>query len=169
MTIKNKDVLIEAMADLLMQYDKDLNKYQTDVYLYLDGEGNGALEEFQNVGGNSWKDDDHFTIYSDHEHYDTMYDWYTEAEDLAWGLGMEWEELKEEVLDWLVEEGAIEPEDIDDYEYEPIYAEVLYYIKENESYVDELKEQYDAEIDANRSDYIKKAIEIIEKAEEEMV
>lgn len=166
MTIKNKDALIEAMADLLMQYDKDLNNYQTDVYLYLDGEGNGTLEEFQNVGGNSWKNDDHITIYSDQEHYGTMYNWYTESCDLAWGLGMEWEELRQEVREWLLEEGAIEPEDMD--EYEPDYDETLEYIKENESYIDKLQEKFDAEIDANRSDYISEAIEIIEDAEEDL-
>ena len=166
MTIKNKDALIEAMADLLMQYDKDLNKYQTDVYLYLDGEGNGTLDEFVNVGGNSWKNDDHITIYRDHEHYDTMFDWYTEAEDLAWGIGKEWDDLRNEVVEWLLAEGAIEPDEVE--ECEPDYNEVLDYIKENESYVDELQEQYEAEIDANRIDYVNKAIKIIEEAEEDL-
>jgi hypothetical protein len=167
MKVNNRAELIEELAKMLQQYDKDLNKYQTDVYLYIDENGNGTLDEFVNVGGNSWKNDDHITIYSDQEHYETMYDWYTESGDLAWGLGMEWEELKQQVLDWLVEEGAIEPEDIDDYDYEPEYAEVLDYIKENDSYVEQLTELYEAEIDANMSDYMQRAEDIFYKNEEE--
>ena len=71
--IKNYDEIRENLADMLVQFDKDANTdYQTDVYLYYDEkEKTARLDTFVNVGGNSWLNDDHKTIYTDKEHYNS--------------------------------------------------------------------------------------------------
>lgn len=70
--IKNREELIEQLADMMIDLDAEGNLYQTDIYLYVDDEGNGTLDTYQNVGGNSWLDDDHITIYSDMPHYNDI-------------------------------------------------------------------------------------------------
>lgn len=60
---QNYDKLIEAIIAL----EKSDPKYQVDLYLYPDG----STDEFVNVGGNSWLNDDHIKIYScNHEYWD---------------------------------------------------------------------------------------------------
>ena len=73
LTIKNREEIVDKLVDMLVQFDKDCNSYQTDVYLYYDKENQSAeLDTFVNVGGNSWLNDDHYTIYSQF-HPDYMY------------------------------------------------------------------------------------------------
>lgn len=72
--ITNRAEIVAGLAAMLRQFDIDLNAYQTDVYLYRNEDGTATLDTFVNVGGNSWLDDDHTTIYIDKQHYDTVYD-----------------------------------------------------------------------------------------------
>ena len=54
-TIKNREEIVDKLVDMLVQFDKDCNSYQTDVYLYYDKENQTAeLDTFVNVGGNSY-------------------------------------------------------------------------------------------------------------------
>ena len=78
--ITNQEQIINELADFLFMFDVNLNEYQTDVYLYIDDNGVGSLNLFCNVGGNSWIDDDHYTLYSDKQHFETPFDSYTKEE-----------------------------------------------------------------------------------------
>ena len=80
--IKNRAEIVAELAELLKQFDIDLNEYQTDVYLYLNEDGTATLDTFVNVGGNSWLNDNHTTIYIDKQHYNTIYDSFEDAADL---------------------------------------------------------------------------------------
>ena len=99
MTIKNYNEVVSALAALLMQFDKDLNQYQTDVYLYYNEEEQTAeLDTFVNVGGNSWLNDDHYTIYSDKEHYtDRFGDYFQTEQEFADALEMSFDDLSKAV------------------------------------------------------------------------
>lgn len=97
--IKNLDEIIDNLSEMLFKFDLDLNSYQTDVYLYLDEDGNGRLDEFVNVGGNSWLDDDHITIYTDKEHYNSIFDGYDTIGSLADAIEIPFDELKKRVME----------------------------------------------------------------------
>lgn len=63
--IININDLVSELAVILRKFEIDLNPYQTDVYFYYDADAKiGRLETFINVGGHSWINDDHVTIYS---------------------------------------------------------------------------------------------------------
>lgn len=98
--ITNSEEIISQLVDLLMQFDLELNHYQTDVYLYVteneDGTITGNLDTFVNVGGNSWLNDDHFTIYRDKEHFDDFLDYWQSIEEIAAELEISAEDLKTE-------------------------------------------------------------------------
>ena len=75
--LTNADELRDELISYLKYFDKEENKYQTDLYLYVDTETNtGTLYEFVNVGGNSWLNDDHYILYIDKPHYETWEDIY---------------------------------------------------------------------------------------------
>lgn len=160
-SITNREEIVERLAELLMQFDKELNSYQTDVYMYIDEEtGAATLDTFVNVGGNSWLDDDHITIYTDKEHFDSMYDYYCNDGDFADALGMEHTELQKEVVQHLIASGEI------DEGYKPDWHEIKEYIETRKDYVEKLTECYYNSIDEMHSDYIDRAEEIVRYAEE---
>lgn len=164
-TITNREEIVEKLAELLMQFDKDLNSYQTDVYMYIDEEtGAATLDTFVNVGGNSWLNDDHTTIYTDKEHFDSMYDYYCNNGDFAEALDMEHTELQNEVAQHLANIGGIGADEVEN--YEPDWYEIREYIKTREDYVEKLTECYYNSIEDMRSEYINRAEDIIELAEE---
>ena len=72
MIIKNHDQVVERLTQIIVNFQKRLNGFQTDVYGYLNKDGTIRLETFINVGGNSWKNDGHILVYSDYEHTDDM-------------------------------------------------------------------------------------------------
>ena len=72
MIIKNHDQVVERLTQIIVNFQKRLNAFQTDVYGYLNKDGTIRLETFINVGGNSWKNDGHILVYSDYEHTDDM-------------------------------------------------------------------------------------------------
>lgn len=93
-TLKNREAIVEELAEMLKKFDMQLNAYQTDVYLYYDEEKQTAeLDTFINVGGRSWLNDDHCTIYADCEHYETDFDFFDNLGDLADAVGIQEEEL----------------------------------------------------------------------------
>lgn len=69
MELKNYDELIPQIARMMLEHDKAHTCYQEDIYLYVDENGTGTLKLFQNVGGNSWLDDDHYTLHCLPERY----------------------------------------------------------------------------------------------------
>lgn len=99
-TIINYEQIIEQLATMLRQFDVDLNSYQTDVYMYVDDNGVASLDTFVNVGGNSWLDDDHITIYSDREHHDDIYDYFDTIEYLCEAAGIKIDSDLFADMDW---------------------------------------------------------------------
>lgn len=90
-TLKNYDEVRETLIETIADLETRKNRYQTDIYLYIDENGRGTIDTFANVGGNSWLNDDHITIYTDREHYETKLD------DLQNGDGRG-------AWDWLIDE-----------------------------------------------------------------
>ncbi len=69
MNIKNRAEVLAQLVEILKDFDKCMNEYQTDVYAYYnDATETVELDTFVNVGGNSWLNDDHITIYTDTEY-----------------------------------------------------------------------------------------------------
>lgn len=67
--LKNRAEIVAELAKMLREFDLELNPYDTDVYLYYDETKKTAeLDTFVNPSGSSWLDDDHDTIYTDHEY-----------------------------------------------------------------------------------------------------
>lgn len=164
-TITNREEIVERLADLLQQFDRDLNSYQTDVYMYIDEEtGAATLDTFVNVGGNSWLNDDHTTIHTDKEHFNTMWDFYTEKAEFADCIGIDYDQLKREVVQSLRDRDEIDEDEVED--YEPDYSEFLDYVQSRQDYVETLETVYLDWIEENRSDYLTQAEEIIRDNEE---
>ena len=155
--LKNADALRDEFVDMLINFDKRPNEYQTDVYLYVNEDGTGELYEFPNVGGNSWLDDDHYTLYSDKQHYEgsDIFDFFNEDYLIAGALGKDVDELKEEAL------VALDMQD--DYWIDEIgFSEIKEYVESQEEYMDILYDAYDDTIDDMYPDYAEKADDIID-------
>lgn len=162
MTIKNREEIIEQLTDMLIQFDKNLANFQTDVYLYYNKEERTAtLDTFVNVGGNSWLDDDHYTIYCDKEHYEDVFEWFNNVQELAECLEISVKQLCSEVIAYY-EFGGEEAA-----EYELTFDDACQYLKKKENYMEKLTATYCDGLDEIRSDYVTKAELIIERFEEE--
>lgn len=100
--LKNAQELKDELKETLIRFMIDINTYDTDVYLYIDEESmTGELYEFLNVVGNSWLDDDHITIYTDHQHNEGFYDDFNNIDELAESVGMSTAELMIKALERL--------------------------------------------------------------------
>lgn len=160
--IKNREALVEQLTEMLMDFAKDCNQYQTDVYLYYDEETRTAtLDTFINVGGNSWLDDDHYTIYRDTEHYESWSDYYCNDGDFAWGLDISNDDFEKKVIEYL----DLDDDEKEDYQIQ--YIDAYNYVVSREDYMDKLIEVYKESIDENRADYVEQAERIISAWEEE--
>lgn len=54
----------EEIVEAAVEMEKEWDPYQVDLYLYPDG----TIDTFVNIGGNSWLNDDHITVYRcDHQ------------------------------------------------------------------------------------------------------
>lgn len=160
--LKNREEVVEQLTDMLIDFDKSLNQYQTDVYLYYEDETQTAtLDTFVNVGGNSWLDDDHYTIYRDREHYDGWEDYFCNAGDFAWGLDMSSEDFDREVCEYLKQDYEVEEG------YEPEWYEKRDYIRTRDDYMEKLINVFKQSVDENRANYAEQAEQIISEWEEE--
>ena len=160
--LKNREELVEQLTEMLMDFAKDCNQYQTDVYLYYDEETQTAtLDTFINVGGNSWLDDDHYTIYHDTEHYENWRDYYCNDGDFAWGLDMSNDDFEKEVIEYL----NLDDDEKEDYQIQ--YIDAYNYVISRDDYMDKLIELYKESIEENRADYVEQAEQIISDWEEE--
>lgn len=92
--IKNGAELRRRLIDRLRENEIEERPYQIDLYLYLNDDGIAELEDFTNIGGNSWLNDDHYTLCVFREHLDKGYFRDNpEISDLAAAIGMEEDEL----------------------------------------------------------------------------
>lgn len=157
--IKNRNAIIEQLADMLYQFDVEHTGYQEDVYLYLDKNGNATLDVFVNVGGNSWRDDDHYTIYRKPEWCNgkiSVNEMFSDIDDFALALGTTSEELIKEAAEYFGE---------DDIDYIG-FPEVSQYIVETN--YEEIEQAYVDSLSDYKAEYTIQAEQIIEQFEEEM-
>lgn len=160
MEIINKSEIINELAEMMMQFDKERRGYCTDVYLYYDAENKTArLKLYENPGGQSWTDDGHYTIYTDNEHFNSVFDFFDEEQDvneLSECIGVSIAEMKT----------AIENE-YDLTNYELTYKDAKEWIEGISEYMDKISESYDLCIDNLADQYITTAQGIIETFENE--
>lgn len=155
LTIKNREEIVKELAGMLKQFDKDFNSYQTDVYAYYNSETQEvSLDTFVNVGGNSWRDDDHTTIYCDKQRYEGVIDSFSTIEEIADAIDMNAEQLVETVA----AEEEIDAEDVEWYDVAK-YAE--------EFHSDKIYSAYEDILDGLDSEYYDRAEEIISNYENE--
>ena len=149
--INNVDVVIAELEKMLIEFDKEMNKYHTDVYLYIDKDGNGTLDKFVNVVNNSWLDDDHITIYTDNPHYEDMFDLFPTVEEIALCVNMD--EIKNKTAEYF---------DIDDVD-DVTYYNVMDYVKSRDNLMEMIYSTYCDCIDniALDGNYYEKAKEIV--------
>ena len=150
MELKNYDELVDELVDILKDFDKQLNGYQTDVYFYYDSETQtGELDTFVNVGGNSWLNDDHITIYTDEEHHEDVFTlYYQNEEEIASVLDITVDQLIEETYEW---RGWDEDDyyDISDVEY----WDITKYCMSRDDYMDTLQDDYEYYVDHSDEDF----------------
>lgn len=153
--LKNRQAVIEQLTEMLMQFDKDFNGYNTDVYLYYNEETKTAeLDTFVHVG-NSWRDDDHVTIYTDSCHYDDIYEHINYIENaVSEALDTDIDDIKKAVAEWM----DIDVDDVDEYNIAK-WVEEFHYEKMHKYYNEWFVDEY-------RSDYVERAEMIIERFEE---
>jgi hypothetical protein len=154
--VANFDELTDELIELFKEFDKELNAYDTDVYLYYDEDTNTAeLDTFVNPGGNSWIQDDHYTIYTDKQHYGDYMDWYEGNLDLiADALGITIEDLCLETMEY---NNTDDEDDISE-------ADVLHYIYNCGKYGQILYDYYCDVVDTDyESEYADKAREVWDK------
>ena len=164
--VTNREEIIEQLAEMMMQFDKDINSYQTDVYLYVDEDGKGKLDTFVNVGGNSWLNDDHYTVYTDKEHLDSYFDThYQDKSYMADVIGISLEQLDKETKEY----HGYDKEEIDNAECVPTYSEIEKYVSSREDYSDKLYWEYCNCIDEFKSEYLERAETCFDEFEEEQV
>lgn len=162
MEIKNRDQIIEQLAEMLLQFDKDENGYQTDIYLYYnEKEQTAELATFVNVGGNSWLDDNHITIYSDKEHYSDMWDYYQSVEELAEYSGIPLDDLRNRVI------ANLELDDDEATDFKLTYYEAECYLKQNDEAMEKLKASYFEALEELKPEYYERAEFIIENYDQE--
>lgn len=155
--IKNRNEIVEKLAEMLYQFEVEHTGYQEDVYLYIDKDGNATLDTFVNVGGNSWKNDDHYTIYRKPEWCNgkiSVNEMFSDIDDIAKVLDMTSEEMIKEAADYF-------EEDVDYIGY----SEVCQYIVEND--YETLEQAWKNSLLDCMSEYTAQAEQIIEQFEDE--
>lgn len=145
----NINDLVSELAEILRKFEIDLNPYQTDVYFYYDPDAKiGRLETFINVGGNSWINDDHVTIYRDPPHYDDIYDYFNDISEFADALEISKKDLMEATR-------KFKNFDADDFIE---HREVIDYIKSDEKLADKVTAFYiDYYVDDNNVNFLSMA------------
>lgn len=159
MKIKNRSQILEELAKMLLKFANDCNEYQTDIYAYVteneESEIIVELDTFVNVGGNSWLDDDHYTIYCDRQHgYCEMFEAFSNKDELAQAACNYDQDAANELLKKIAEENESEVEELD-------YFEVREYIIDNSEYYDNVRNVFE---DCNREmypDFLEQAENII--------
>lgn len=154
-TLKNREAIVAKLAEMLKKFDLELNPYDTDVYLYYDeAEKMAELDTFVNVGGNSWLNDDHYTIYTDCEHHETDFDFFDNLDDLADAVGIR----KEELIKKAAKYADIDVEDV-------AYYEVARFIESDDKLMGKLHETYKTYLDELENNYDERADYIISEWE----
>lgn len=151
--IVNINDLVSELAVILRKFEIDLNPYQTDVYFYYDPDAKiGRLETFINVGGHSWINDDHVTIYSDLPNYDDVYDYFSDISEFADALEISENDLIKAVRKFK-DFGINFPVD---------RRNIIDYIKSDDKLADKVAAYYiDYYVDEYEAEFLSKAQEIL--------
>lgn len=114
--IRNADQIRRDLIQILIDDAVACCNYQRDVYMYVDGDDNATLDLFTNVGGNSWRNDDHYCIAKLSEHTDKITDYIECPDQLADALGMSEQDLRQRTLDYFDRGDEFELDDVDWYD-----------------------------------------------------
>lgn len=146
--LKNHKEVVEKLTEIFMDFQKNPVNYEIDVYLYFDTEnGTATLDTFINVGGNSWLNDDHFTIYRYTGNFNWL-DWYTETQEFFDTLELSEEEFKQEVIEYLLKKEELDEDEIEEFELD--YGFALDYIESRDDYMETLHAAYCETIEEQR-------------------
>lgn len=154
--IKNVCELIDTLTERLMQDAIDCCGYQIDLYLYVKEDGTAWIEDFVNVGGNSWLQDDHYCLHTLMQHYETLFDGYDDIGEIADALEMdEWELIHRA---WCrLYEGDLEAPELSSIDF----FDVRDYIKEDGDLMERLRSAAEDLIRGDIGDYREQAIDIL--------
>lgn len=160
--LKNRQAIVEEIIRMMMEHDMDHTRYQEDIYLYLYDDGTGEVTTFANVGGNSWLNDDHITVYQMPELYTDWTDFVPEIGDIANVLEWDVNTLKERAAAWRCESGW--QYDADDMDYQDIRD----FLNAHPSLLDQIKDAEETYIKTELySEYMDKAEMLLDSALEE--
>lgn len=166
----NADKLREELVEWLIRLEIECRNYQTDIYLYAErgehGEIIGSLDDFINVGGNSWLNDDHYTLHCAKENCRSAYDDAQSVDEFAYFLDIPEAELREHTVSYLKSineaDDDIKPEDVD-------WNEVCDYISHDEELDEKFQKAREAWIRSDFTDEFKEqADEIIREFDDDL-
>lgn len=157
--LKNRQAVIDQIVGMLMAHDIDHTCYQEDIYLYIDDKGVGTVETFTNVGGNSWLDNDHITVYCMKEDHSDWTDFAPNMSDIAEVLGWSLNSLKERTAAWMCESGwQYDAKDVN-------YQDVRQFIDQHPVLLNQIKDAEEQYIKHNLcSEYQDKAEMLLDEA-----
>ena len=162
--LTNKLEVMATLTDMLIDLELQHSDYQNDIYLYVDEDGNGTLDIFPNVGGNSWRADDHYTIYRDTAHYESTWD--NELFSGDWSVSDWLESLDMTAEEFISEMISQDYWNEDEYTEEDIEVhDIRNYIRDHENKKELMIEYWKEWIRESRSDYEDQAIALIEEYE----
>lgn len=163
MKIKNREEIVQELAQIMMQSDIECRPYQTDVYMYIDRETSEAhLDTFTNAGGNSWLNDDHLTVWIDRQHLENHLDYFETIEEIADALDMTSDELRVMAVQTLYA-----PEDGMTFA-DMTWSDVYQMIRQTDELNDKLREAYAEAIRDHEPEYIEQAEDALKQLEDYM-
>lgn len=152
--LKNREEVVQRLSEMMLELDQERNLFEIEIYLYVDEEGKGTLEYFANPGGNSWRADDHYVIYTCEQFFGSILDEY-ELEDIAQTLSMTVEELKARTAEY----HGFDVEDVDVYDIHD-------YIENEEELMRKMDEDYNFNL-STEGNYREMAEDAVEEYERE--
>lgn len=146
--IENTEEVRQRLIRMLMDDASEMCRYERDIYMYIDEDGQARLEWFENPDGNSWLDDDHILLYRCQQHYEGIEDSIDGTAMLADILGITDAELADVVcLDYEIDREDLDSDDCFRWAFS--------------RFGDRLREWYDQCILDAASDYADRADEIM--------
>ena len=158
--LKNYDDLVVKLTGILIEHDRDHYTYQRDVYLY-DRDGVGELYVFTNVGGNSWLNDDHYTLVCLSQTNTDWTDTFQEISEIANVIGCSTESMNIQVYSWKCETvpGYAEDCTVSDIGYH----DVTEFIEAHSDLLGTIRDAEQEIFDEFRSDYNQRAIDLLDE------
>lgn len=154
--ITNRNEVFDKLVEILKRLEIEMRPFETDVYAYYDSEtGMVELMEYENVGGHSYLDDQHYTMHCcpDSSCKD-IFDVYTDEEDIIYIIS----DCDEKKAQKLTEEIKIWAEENDcDFDYHAVEI----YVKRNDSLLKILEEAYADYVNADEDGVLSRRAEDI--------